>query len=638
MLFRCPNRKMIVRNVQTIVFFAFVAIATCDGRVVAQSNLSGSVDSNGRSDFAGSGFESSNVTVGSPDAFAAGAMSPETYPGVDPSLAWWQADVRGPMLDRPRWIAFDLPTLLLDALDHSPRIASVSRRTSVTLERIVQQDAAFDPSMLLESRLGRTNDPVGNTLTTGGPSRLIDDSFSVRGGVQKTGRRGTVMDVTQELGTLTSNSLFFTPVDQGNSRLGLSLTQPLLARGGQVYNERLLTQARIDGRISWQEMRGEVEQQIADVVTAYWQLYELRCHLRQAMTLLDQARAIESILIARQAFDTGNIELAKARGRVARRHDRTIQLKADIFRQQIQLARLVGSDELIQATASLEFIPEVTIELPDVAIDLRQAVLQGVQNRPEVRSAAMAMEAAALSIQVTRTELLPEINAVFDGYLAGLNGDNDFLRSFGDQFSRGGPGLAGGLLYEMPYARRAAKSRHREANFRYQQRSEELRESIQQTHAQIEVAVVNVNTAITQQRTKQQIMVTATEEELILTRRWETMASDGGNVGLVLENLLDSQQRRTEAEREWTTARSTYLTALVELQRAMGTLLTHEDISPVSSVGDNSVQFIHQGGVGQATSSQSRWTEELTSPAFNDAMTDQSAIEYRMIDEQEFQP
>ncbi len=511
----------------------------------------------------------------------------------DGSLAWWTPETTKPLLDRPQWVAFDLQTILLDTLINSPRIQGVSRQTSIALERIVQQDAAFDPNVLLESRGGRKNDPVGNVLTTGGPPRLLEDSFTARAGVEQTGRRGTAMNLSQELGTLNSNSQFFSPNNQGNARLNLSLTQPLLGRGGQVYNERLLTQARIDGRLSWQEMRGEVEQQIADVVSAYWQLYELRCHLIQARGLLEQSRAIETVLLARQEFDVGNIEMAKARGRVAKRLDRVVQLQAEVKKQQVRLARLVGSDELIGAGDTLELIPKTSVAFPKIQFELREAVLQGVENRPEVRAAAMAMESAALSIHVTRTELVPELTAVIDGYLAGLNGQYGVFNSFADQFSTGGPGLSGGLRYDLPYGRRAARSRVREANHRYQQKSQELREAIQLTRAEVEIAMVNVNTSLDQRATKSKVLETASEEETILTMRWEMMAGDGGNVGVVLENLLDAQQRRSEAEREFSSSQSQYLTSIVELQRAMGTLLRYENIEPIQTPCDNTIEFTH---------------------------------------------
>jgi outer membrane protein TolC len=231
------------------------------------------------------------------------------------------------------------------------------------------------------------------------------------------------------------------------------------------------------------------------------------------------------------------------------------------------------------------------------------------------------LETAALSIQVTRAELTPQINAVVEGYLAGLNGNSNTARSFTDQFTAGGPGLAGGLLYEMPYARRAAKSRHREAHHLYQQRSEELREAIQLTRAEIENAVIDVETKIAQLETRHSMLVTAIDEEHILTRRWERMADDGSSAGVVLENLLDAQQRRTDAEREWTSAKTEYLMALVELQRAMGTLLTRSGIEPVQQRGDTTVDFIQTDGSNTAPK---LLTPLRTGPLPEPTLTDQA--------------
>jgi outer membrane protein TolC len=507
-------------------------------------------------------------------------------------LDWWRQRVTQSVLEQPEWVSFDLETVLLDTLENSPRIQIVSRQASVALEKIIQQDAAFDPTLLFESRVGRTNDPVGNSLITGGPPRLIEESLTTRGGVRRSGRRGTVVNLSQELGLLDSNSNFFSPANQGNARLGINLSQPLLSRGGQAYNERLLTQARIDSNVSWQEMRGGVEQNIADVVAAYWKLYEIRCHYLQQVELLSRGKRVEQIVMARRDFDAGQVELAKARQRVARRTDRKLLLEAEVRKQQTRLASLVGSEELSNALGQLEMIPLESPDFPQIKFELRDAVVQGIENRPEVRAAAAELESAALSIQVTRAELTPQLTAVVDTYLSGLNGNNRTTRSFTDQFTTGGPGMSAGLAYDMPYRRRAAKSRHREARHLYQQRNQELREAIQLTRAEIENALIEVETTMAQQETKRHLLVTAIDEEEILTRRWEMMAGDGSSVGTVLENLLDAQQRRTDAEREWITVQSQYLVSLVNLQRAMGTLLTRKGIQPVQHRGDTTVDFI----------------------------------------------
>ncbi|MEM1069798.1 MAG: TolC family protein [Planctomycetota bacterium] len=509
-------------------------------------------------------------------------------------LDWWSNRARETLLDEaPHWVSFDLDTVLLDTLRSSPRIQSVSRNASVSLEQIIQQDAAFDPNLVFETRLGRTNDPVGNALITGGPPRLIEESLTTRGGVQKTFRRGTQIDMSQELGLLDSNSNFFTPPNQGNTRLSLSLTQPLLERGGRVYNERLLTQARLDSRVSWQEMRGQVEQRIADVIDAYWRLYELRCHLLQQRELLRRGERLQSLLEGRQQLDTSRIELAKARQRVARRTDRLLQLKAELQIQQARFIGLVGSNQLTRTNETLELIPLEIPGFPNINLELRDALVRGLENRPEVRAATADLESAALAIRVTRTELRPQLTSFFEGYLAGLNGRSDITRSFGDQFSEGGPGVAGGVSYEMPYGRRAARSRYREAQYRYQQRSEELREAMQVTRAEIATAIVNAQTAMAQRETKYRLLATAWDEEVILTKRWEMMAGDGANVGTVLETLLDAQQRRTDAERELTSAATRYVSSLVDLQRAMGTLLINLEITPVRDSCGNQIHFLH---------------------------------------------
>ena len=504
---------------------------------------------------------------------------------VEFPLDWWNDSVTQPVLDTPRWVSFDLDTVLLDTLQHSPKIQSVSHRTSVAMERIVQQDAAFDPTILLETNLGRTNDPVGNTLTTGGPPRLIEESLNARAGIRRTTRQGTAIDLSQELGLLTSNSNFFDPRHQGNARLSLSLVKPLKAGSGRVFNERLLTQARIDGNISWQEMRGDVEQRVFEVVNSYWQLYQRRCQLMQQDRLIQRGNRIQDLLEGRRQFDASRIEIAKARQRTARRKDVRLQLSADLAIEQARLASLIGSEHLVDESSELEFIPLESPSFPVLDVQLRDAVLQGIENRPEIRAAAADLESAALSIQVTRNELLPSLNAVVDAYLAGLNGQNRVGASFVDQFTDGGPGISAGLQYEMPRGRRAALSRHREAHHLYQQRGEELRETIRVTRRQIETALIVFRRSVAQQETKRQLLVTAIDEEEILTRRWEMMAGDGGNVGTVLETLLDAQQRRTDAEREWVTAQTEYLISFVDLQRAMGTLLIYEGVTPMRMPG-----------------------------------------------------
>ena len=511
-------------------------------------------------------------------------------PTLDP-LNWWGGMVRASILESADWVRFGMDTVIMDTLQNSPQIQVVTEEVYISQERLIQQDAAFDTSLLFGTDLGRKNDPVGNSLTTGGAPRLVEDSWNGTGGIQKTSRRGGLLELRQQIGLLNSNSTFFEPEHQGNSRLSISLTQPLLGRGHQVYNERLITQARINGNISWEQMRLEVEGRIVQVVQAYWRLYELRCHQLQVQDLLNRGRQLEVIVSARQHFDVGDIEMVKVEQRIARRMDQLMLLDGEIRKQQVRLAILIGSEALSNVASEREMILEQHLVSIPVKFDLRLAVQRGIENRPEVRSATSDLESAALSLRVTRTELQPRLEAVLNAYLSGLNGDRAIVRSLGDQFSKGGPGISAGLQYEMPYRGRAAKARHREAYHRYRIRTEELRQAILQTRGDIEIAIANLRVAKTAQSTKRSLLEKTVREEQILKGRWEALGSDGGAVGQTLESLLDAQQRRTEAERQWVSANANYVIAIVQIQQAMGTLMKQSGISP-ARVNHGQIEFL----------------------------------------------
>ncbi len=517
--------------------------------------------------------------------------APTSIEAVDidaPQGRWWETQVSGPLLDSPQWVSFDLHTIMMDSLAHNPRIAAVTYQAGVAMEQIVRQDAVFDPQMLLSSKLGSTNDPVGNTLTTGGPSRLVEDSWNHRAGMVKTNRDGTQVDLSQQLGYLNSNSVFFQPTDQGNARLSLSVTKPLRNGAGQVYNERLVIQARIDANLTNQQMREEVQDRIAQTMTTYWQLYQTRCQLLQIRSLLERGHELQNIVVARRDFDVGDLELSKVNARMVRRRDQLIKKELELRNLQTQLVALVASESLRSESTPLEMIPVGAPMIVDMNFDLKDAVVEALNHRMDVRSAALDMESASLELAISRNELLPQLNAIAGGYLAGLNGQSDMIRSFGDQFSLARPGVNAGLEYQMPYGRRAARARNRAAHQQFMEKTERYRETVVQTRAEVEIASRNLQTSLAALKIKSQVYEEAVRQESLVRQRWEMLGPDGRNGALVLEDLLDQQDNRSNAEQDLVAGEVAYLIAMVNLQQAMGTLLISEGISP--DVGRDKVQ------------------------------------------------
>jgi outer membrane protein TolC len=495
---------------------------------------------------------------------------------------WWEDASQRPILPAANWVSFDLNAVVLEAIAHNPRIAMVNHQAAIAMERIVQEDAVFDPNLLLESKYGSTSDPVGNSLTTGGPPRLHEDSWDNRAGVVKRARDGTSVDLSQQMGLLDSNSLFFQPTNQGNTRLNLSVTKPLRSGSGRLYNERLLIQARIDSRVTSQQLRQEVQGRIALTMMTYWRLYEARCHLLQQRDLLARGIEIEKMLLARRGFDSGELEVVRVANRIARRRDDLLAVERDLKNLQTELSALVPSPAL-RSGQNIEMIPLGAPQCVPMEVDTRDAVITAISLRPEVRSAAIDLESAALELSVTRNELLPQLNAVVGGYLAGLNGENDVTRSFGDQFADGRPGVNAGITYELPYAQRAARSRHRAAHQRLQELNAAYRESVVKTTAEVEIASRNLSVAIERLTTRQNVWETALKQESLVKCRWETVGPEGRHAALVLEDLLNQQETRTNAEKELVAAQLDYILSLIELQQAMGTLLTAEGTASLSA-------------------------------------------------------
>ncbi len=512
-------------------------------------------------------------------------LAPESIPlpvGELPASPprWWETEVAGPVLADPNWVSFDLKSIVTETLAHNPRIAALEHQTAYSMEEIVQQDAVFDPRFLLDSKYNSTSDPVGNTLTTGGPLRSQENSWNNRAGLIKTNRDGTRVDLSQQVGLLDSNSLFFAPANQGNTRLNLSVTRPLRAGSGRVYNERLILQARIDSGITIQQVQQEVQDRIGLAMNAYWRLYQSRCQLLQQRSLLQRGSEIEKVVLARRDFDSGPLEIAKVASRMARRRDQLIELERELRNLQTQLVSVVSSPALTSGQ-TLEMIPLDDPQCLPIDVDVRDAIVTAMSYRGEVRTAALGLETASLEISVTRNELLPQLDAVVGGYLAGLNGRNDIGGSFADQFLSGRPGFSGGLVYELPYGQRAARSRHRAAHQRYMEMSERYREAVTATSAEVETAARNLQSAHQRLETKGAVLSAAEQQETLVLNRWLSLGPEGRHAALVLEDLLDQQENRTGAERELVAGEVDYITALIELQLAMGTLLTTEGISSV---------------------------------------------------------
>ena len=245
-------------------------------------------------------------------------------PADPPGPAWWEASVQQPFRWSPAAKPISLDSVLLGAMSHSAQIRVIQQTPLIRQTAITEAQAGFDWSSFVESQWTDTSEPVGNRLTTGGPTRFRDEYLSASGGVRRRNQVGGQFEVAQQIGHQQNNSLFFDPPNQGSSRLTFSYTQPLLRGAGRQLNTSLIVLANIDTDASRDEVASQLQSHLLEVTRAYWGLYLERGTLLQKRRFYTQAASVLRELEQRRNIDVLQSQILRACAAVESR-------KADIL-------------------------------------------------------------------------------------------------------------------------------------------------------------------------------------------------------------------------------------------------------------------------------------------------------------------
>jgi outer membrane protein TolC len=495
--------------------------------------------------------------------------------GLERFVPWWSGLVPRPILGEEHSVAASPNELAISALERSPRIMAVQELPRIEAAEIEQAWAEFDARTFLESNFDDISDPVGDLLTTGGPDRLNDHFWSASGGFRRRTLSGSEWELAQDAGFRNSNSRFFVPNDQGTARLRLSLTQPLLRGKGPSYNSHPILLARLQTNAAWYEYQKQLQDHLLATTEGYWSMYYHRALLVQTRKSSQRAVGILETLKSRRSFDAMRSQVARAEAEVASRRKDVIRAVRDVRNSQVEILRLVGDPQL-RYPSSIELLPSVPPTHGQVSVDIQQSLAASVGNRPEIQQTLQQVKTASVQHQVARHELLPRLDVVLSTYVSGLEGDSGVFRAWGDQFTDGVPSYSAGVVFEVPRGRRAEYARIRQSQARVRRLTSQFRATLDDVGAQIAVAVGEVLTAY-DTLVATHLALKAAEIELESSHaQWERRAGDRQTGSVLLENLLDSQQRLAERERDFIRSEVDYMKAQARLHHAEGTLLTRE--------------------------------------------------------------
>ncbi len=471
----------------------------------------------------------------------------------------------------------NVESVVLGTLIHSPQVRVLTDAPMIRQTAVVEEQAKFDLHNFAESRFTDTSDPVGSTLTTGGAPRFIDQNLFASGGVRKLTASGAQIEVSQRMGYETNNSLFFVPNQQGTAKMALALTQPLLNGAGKAYNRSLIVIAEINSGIARDQLSKDLQAMLLEVHRTYWDLYLQRASLLQKRKLHQEAVSILDELNARRDVDVLGSQLVRARAAVATREAATIRYETSVANVESKLRAQVN-DPALQTGGSLEMIPSQRPNQGYCELQLYDSLVMALENRPEVSQATKELKAASVKADVSKNELLPVVNFILGTYVSGLHGGGAFMPAYSNQFNLGRPSYSTGLTFDMPIGNRAAKSRLQQRRLEIRQMTNQLQNTVANVRADVEIAVREVATTHREMQSRYHAMMADEAEIQYLTERWRLLPGDQQVAGVVLDNLLNAQERLADAEYGFANALVAYNVALVKLKWATGTLLNYQDL------------------------------------------------------------
>lgn len=388
----------------------------------------------------------------------------------------------------------------------------------------------------------------------------------------------------------TANSPFFNLSPVLNSMYRFAFQQQLLAGFGFGPNLRYLRIAKNNKKISDIAFKDQVIATVTQIENIYWDL----------VGAYQQAEVDEqSLKFAQQSFDNSKkqlqlqsvpeMEVMRAEAEASKRDQ-----DLTVARTNLQLQELLIKNALTKSLDDpvLEAMPVVpTDSLQPAEMSRTQAIQdligQALHNRAELAESDIDLSNRQISRKAARNALLPSVALVGFYGGSGLAGPlnplynlptpntstvpTDFAGALGNAFNNTSPDYYVGLNLNIPLRNRVAKADQYRSELEYRQA--ELR--MEQLKKQIRIEVRNAQYALEQTGAR---VGAARKARDLAQRTFEIMQKEQTLGAGSTFQTMTAQRDLAVAELDLVTAMTIYEKAKVELDRATGTTLEHNDI------------------------------------------------------------
>lgn len=284
---------------------------------------------------------------------------------------------------------------------------------------------AYDPSLTSSFFYNRSKTPVANPLAGGENGGLLTDNLTGNATLlQRVQTQGGSFQATFNNDRATTQNLFNAINPQFTSSLSVGYTQPLLRnREIDPFRRQIkIAKKRLD--ISDAQFRQRAVEIIAQVQRAYWDLvFARRDHeiKRESVELARTQMAHNERLV--EAGALAKADIISARVELERRNDEAEAAVDAIQRAENSLKALL----LLPSSSDLWDSELTPVEQPQLdsnaSLPLADAVRLAQQNRPELEQFRLRGELNQIDVDFFRNQTKPQVDFVINYGAVGVAGD-----------------------------------------------------------------------------------------------------------------------------------------------------------------------------------------------------------------------
>ncbi len=374
---------------------------------------------------------------------------------------------------------------------------------------------------------------------------------------QKRFSPGTEFDISWNNGNLDTDSNFYLFDPLYNTGFSLGVQQPLLRGLGEQVQMADINSAQSVLQARSYLVKSEAADLAAEVKNGYWQLVYAYQNLEVLKLGLTLAKTLRDDTAAKiKAGKLASIDIYQPESEVARREEDLISGERAIGVAEANLKLLMNSQDWLTPLSPTDK-PETSPVTPDIKTVLDNAL----ENRPDLKAAAMQIKASEFQIDKAENNILPALNLV--GRVGFGGTDDTYSNALESSFNDSETQWQVGLTISRPFSNSLAKGQLRKAlaeNRKNRTSLELLKQEIKRT---IRITVRDVELALK--------AIEATNKTAIATEKQleaEQIKFDAGRSTTL--DVLIAQQSYSNALSAENLTKVIYAQTLAELDRIQG--------------------------------------------------------------------